>query len=362
MKSSKMLFCITALAAFFTSAALAKAGGPPSIKAVNGSGSVQANLNVVFKMGPKGTEPPAPAITDSNGFVGIPANILSPSKPHTQMAVYQCDDGSIIVVEATAADPCPHHRKRLGFFWWDSNGTVVINVDAPEGAGVTIQGGGITSTAGGTVPGGGLPIWVQLEALPGVSILGGNKGVCEDISSGESCTNGKDAFKFNIQGALLFGTGAISAGPMVGFEYRTQVTSTLDTGTSSDTARPQGGTTSTESEGLRINSFHFGGRLSVPVGSTPFRVNVDAGEAIESLRFNETFGSGGSTSSFTDNETLTAPFIGVSVIYNVCPHIGVTGMYRYEPMKEGGSGSSQFAVHDNDIAGGITINFGGPHK
>src|SRR6267143_170501 len=126
---SRKLSCLTAMAAFLACAALAVAqgAGPTLHFTKHGNADVNAQLNLVFKTGPKGT-----TTTGGDGNATIPGNILSANKPHTHMNVYQCPDGTLYAVEdgAEGRIPCPEKKRRkLGGFYLDDSGTIEINED-----------------------------------------------------------------------------------------------------------------------------------------------------------------------------------------------------------------------------------------
>jgi hypothetical protein len=118
-----------AMATFLMAAALAAAqGSGPTLRFTKGGKpDVNAQLNFVFKTGPKGT-----TATGSDGAASIPRNILTANKPHTHMNVYQCPDGTLYAVEdgAEGRIPCPEKKRRkLGGFYLDDSGTIEINED-----------------------------------------------------------------------------------------------------------------------------------------------------------------------------------------------------------------------------------------
>jgi len=239
------------MAAFLACAALAVAqgAGPTLHFTKHGNADVNAQLNLVFKTGPKGT-----TTTGGDGNATIPGNILSANKPHTHMNVYQCPDGTLYAVEdgAEGGIPCPEKKRRkLGGFYLDDSGTIEINEDAgtpvanlPQNPIVSMQvGGGVGfKNFGGTsgeraaflrtFPGGTFN--TQANSFAGDVGTSLNVGpVVFDFNAWQASENasngsfplqggGTDTVEFarQLQGITVTGGGKIPLGPKASFIVR----------------------------------------------------------------------------------------------------------------------------------------------
>ncbi len=359
MKNSRKLFCIMATAVFviflMSAAITAAQGGGPKLQFMkNGQPDVNAQLNFVFKTGPKGT-----AHADATGMAMIPADVLSSNKPHTQMTVYECPDGTLYAVEegADSQVPCPKEdRKRLGVLYLDEGGTKVFH----ESGGATTGGIGHSSTGGGT------SMIFQVDTGAGVALEGGNafeyySYYCTS-GSGTTCSKSYITWKAGVDAAFLFPFwgGSFSAGPVVGAEWRGDIT-TQFTGTDSGVRIKPQSTSGTETEKLRVNTpFLFGGRVAWhPMGSH-LGGFVEGGESVQSIRFTDTY----SDETDMENYVFTAPFVGVGGTWFLSKHVGATAQYRYFPIKYYKDTCSdctgdEISVHDNDLLFGFTFTWGG---
>jgi len=344
MTRSSLRFCIFAAAAFLMYAGSAVAQGhADAVK-------VTVQVNVILGTGVKGTEH-VTAQPASDGM--IPQGILSSLKPHTEYVVYQCPDGTYIL-PTTADNPCPN-RKRLGAFIWFPGAHVILVIDpnAPEGQGLTFQGGGVMTGGGGREGPMGVPVWVQLDIKPGYANVGG-LNLCEE---GDACSQGHNAFMFITEGTIQFGDRWISAGPLFSFEYRRPVTGTFTESGS------EGGTSYTYTESLRTNSVNIGGRIILHLGHSPWRIFFDAGEDLNSITYKEvcltTCGDYVDTYSYH----YDSPFGGAGLQYWISDHFGFIVEYHYSQINperyfSGGTLSYSEMDHMNDLGFGFTIPFG----
>jgi len=353
MTSPKAFRCILFLVVFLMTAAIASAQGGPQIQFMkNGRPDPSAQLNFVSKAaGVKGT-----AIPGSSGTMSIPADILSSNKPHTHFNVEECtDDGTLYAVEdgAENQNPCKHHR-RVGGFFLDDTGTQTFGEVPVTGSG----GGAAANTAGG------LPIWGMVDVEPGFTRWGAFPGAFASSCASEStlkCTHDETTFKFAVLGAILFGNGWLSAGPVFGYEHHNTLNSTLS-------GSSEGGPF-VETEGIRDNTVLIGARESLGFGEQKrFRINFDEAEGLNTLHFRlvDTTGSGSSasTSIEEENSTLNAPVFGVSFLYFPSAHVGFSVGYRYSPLRLDRcincDGDFEEELHDNDVVFDLTFVFGRP--
>ncbi len=218
-----------------------------------------------------------------------------------------------------------------------------------------------TAQTGSAASGIGSNIKVELDALAGGSLWGGDYGYCDNAGSGYTCTKGNNnTWKINVEGAILFplGSGRFSVGPVFGVAYRGSVPHTV-------TYTGEG----TETDGYtdRINSLFVGGRVSAKLGDK-LQLFVEAGPSVNTDRYKDNYVSGTYTETYIDNQTLTAPEEGVGLTYFASKHIGFTVKYERLDLRAsqnieatGGTTTYQhdFIIHENGIVGGLTFWIGG---
>ena len=199
----------------------------------------------------------------------------------------------------------------------------------------------------------------ELDALVGGSLWGGDFGYCDNIDPlYESCTKGRNTWKINIEGAILFplGSGRFSVGPVLGVAYRGNVRSTYaytGSGTSADIYND------------RINSLFVGGRVSAKLGDR-VRAFVEAGPSVNTDRYSDLYTSGTYTSNYKYSTTMTAPEEAIGLTFFTSKHVGLTVKYErldVRAYKEiyGNTGSMttyETVTHENGVVGGLTFWFG----
>jgi hypothetical protein len=328
-------------------------GSSPRIRMVG------QQLDLIFKMGPKGTEPPVTAHADGSGMVAVPQSVLASTKPHTRMVVYRCPqpDGSVIVyvLEATAPNPCPG-GKPLGAFWLDDHGTVVINPG--ENGGVTTE----NETAGTTTHqavAGVTPI-IQLRGFGGASFA-------------TSSTQGTAGFN----SAVLFPLGnRLLVGPMAGFQW-------IDNSIVNAIGSHQPGSTFIDSSASFRNG-NFGGEIAFPLHGD-WALFIHAGATVANSSVTQQSGFCGGTgptaplgctvfNTTTTHDTVVGPFVGGYISHSIFSHVGVFAGFDWihlnntnsgtttSPSSSSSSGSqTSFNVHHNNVVAGLTVTVGGRH-
>jgi hypothetical protein len=357
MTHSCRFLCIAAMVLTLASAAtlFAQAGGP-RIKMVG------QQLDLIFKMGPKGTEPPVTAHADSSGVVVIPQSILAPTRLHTQMVVYRCpqSDGSVMtyVLEAGAPNPC-QGAKRLGAFWWDDRGTVMI--DAGENGGVTLENDPAGTAASPSLHASTFTPSIQLRGFGGASFVNGNT----------PATAGFD-------GVVLFPLGnRVLVGPTAGFQWvDSSIVHTIGGGPPPSTFIHTG---------AGFKSGNFGGEIDFPLFPGAYHENVradyrldlhvDFGATVASSTITQQSGfcgtssttptggisAGGCTTSSTatTHDTVVGPFVGGYISLSILSHVGVFVGYDYKIVKDTKSSNTLFDLNYGNVVAGFNFTFGG---
>jgi len=332
VKTVRGISCTLALAIFVMSATIAHAqGGGPTIQ-VKGAA---AQLNLIFKTGPKGTQTAPPVTPEpSTGAVALPPGLLSPDKPHTRMIVYQCPDGVYIVAEGMP-DPCPQHSRRLGAFWWDTGGKITIDL----AAGTVTDSSVSTAASAGAAATSELPFTVQVDAF-----------------GGAGWPHGNTAAKYGGGLAFLFPVGdRVGIGPVVYGEYEAGANIGSFGGSSGGTTpgvRPLGTTGSTfERTDLRAGALFAGARFE---GSATdrFKVDFEIGAFPTWAKVTTIEGVCGPTGCTTFPSSLGPErpenlgwSVGVGASFALCDHVALFGRYNRDEVNAGSEfdGLNQFA-------------------
>ena len=307
--SSQKLSGLAALAIFLMAAALttAQGSGPTLRFTKGGKPDVNAQLNLIFKTGPKGT-----TATGPEGTATIPGNILSANKPHTHMNVYQCPDGTLYVVEDGAEDrvPCPEKkRRRLAGFYLDDSGLIEINEDAgttttnfPRNPLMTVQVGGGVGFKGFVSANNCQPVLVVFPSA--------------------NCSAGDRAAGFDLEATIGF-TRYFAVSGTYDLFFKIKRTATGSTFNATDTFRPQFETVM--------------GQLILPIG--PASIFAEGGGAFSQIDLKETQsgGSGGSSSLLTGHlhTNVTGPAAGGGVRVKIAPQVTFQAHYQYIPVQNG---------------------------
>jgi hypothetical protein len=283
---------------------------------------VPPGLQVVFDLGPKPAQHSAPVTSDAaTGVVGVPAGLLGPDKPHTEMHVVVCDDGTVHIVAAGAPDPCPHPKKKGGVFWWDTPGVVHVTADGD----VTVTGAGSTTGMSTSGPSG------EIRVDGGVAFASGEK----------PGTAGVD-------GAVLWGS-KVKFGPMAGFNWVREYLENSVGGTGT------GSFSTFMNERVSLKNVDFGAR--VVGGSDRWRVGANAGITVSGASItqetgvcNATAGCSGTTTTQT-HKTIVGPLVAGSVSYLVAPNVGIFVEGNFRHLNDGES----LDVNLGQVVAGITV-------
>jgi hypothetical protein len=342
MTNFRKLFYIAVPIALLMPAALAAAGNGPRTKVVNSQG-VQEEANEIFITGTKGTQTApvrATVRSSSSGTVTPPSTLQPPSDPNAMMVVWICPDGKTIyhVLEGVP-DPCPgDNGKRAGAYPWNTTGTVVINKDAPEGQGVTIEPETAVSHSAGLGSSWmyGAPN-LQLSLGGGGGSINGNYG---------PTIEGKAAFFIPIRDCAGFG-------PFVGLDWANPVT-----GWKFGSMTP-GSTFG----GIKAGSWAFpvGGEFWLP---NLDRVQLGLNAAVLPLwsKFEENFGfcptSGGCIKSSTSylKNTLVGYRWGADLSFRLSRRLSFFGEYYREAGLKFTSGTMRFNLQSNVLMGGMSYD------
>lgn len=342
MRTARGLFRTLALAIIVMSAALADGqGGGPNIQLTG----VNAQLNVIFQTGPKGTQKASPVAVSSSGPLALPPGLLSPDKPHTKMIVYQCPDGVYIVADGSP-NPCPDHHGRLGAFWWDTGGKVTIDV----GAGTVIDSSLNTGSLGKAPSASMLPFAVQVDGFGGAGWLEGN---------GSAKFGGGLAFMLPIG-------SVVSVGPAIYGEHETAAnvgaSSSSSGGTTSGvrsfgTTGGSGGTTTSYFYSVSATAIFAGARVEGAV-TDRFKIDVEAGAFPDWAKLKtlyEICGSSGCTTSGSSYPASHYQYVGWSVgvggSFEVAHNVAVFARYSHEGLGASGNINSL-----NQVAFGLRFS------
>ncbi len=327
-------------------------------------------LSMVLYMGPKGTTPPVTTPVSSTGPISSLQGLLGSSKAHIQMKSWYCKDanGNIILISlpATEPNPCPGGKELAGAWWLDNPNTVVFDIgnetvsQAPYKPAHGGDGGGGATT-------GGLPVSLQVTLSPGATLQGGYSEECRGtLPTGATCTSNYKAFKFDITGDILFGSGKFKGGFRTGVVYRQSPSSTYNCPATTEGCEGP----FTEIGKLRFNSVPIDAVAVFDLGSHA-QFSVFGGETVNFLteRYLDTSGSGTSSSSstYSDSYVLGSPNVGASLTWFLSNWIGVGVTYDYTAIRfekylsPTSSESYSDAVHDNDVAATVVLRFRG-HK
>lgn len=347
-RSYRFVFlAVTVLTLVSAPTLLAQAGGP-RIRVVG------EQLDLIFKMGPKGTEPPVTAHVDSGGMATVPQSVLASTNPHTQMVAYRCPqaDGSVIVyvLEAAAPNPCPG-GKRLGAFWLDDHGTVVLNASATGSVTIESDQVGRNASSGGS----GITPTIQLRGFGGAS-----------FGNGDTLgTAGFDA-------AVLFPLGnRVLVGPSAGFQW-------IDNSIVHSIGSQQPGSTFVNTTAGFKNG-NFGGEVAFPLHEH-WALFIVGGATVANSNVTQQSGFCGGTGptapagctvigNADTQDTVVGPFIGTRVFHSFFRHGGAYVEYDWTHLKDAKSGTSSgssssasqpvFDVHHNSVVAGLNFTFGG---
>lgn len=338
MTSSQKLSSLALLPIFLIAAALtsAQTSGPTLRFTKGGKPVVKAQLNFVFKTGPKGT-----TATGSEGTASIPSNILSVNKLHTHMNGYECPDGTLYAVEdgAEGQIPCPEKkRSRLAGFYLDDSGTIEINEDAgtpvanlPQNALISMQvGGGVGFNNIGGTSGDRAAF---LNSFPGGTFSTSTNTFAGNV--GSSLGIGPMVFDFNAWRAN--GSDSKGSGPVLGGGTDTALITQQFQGFSV-TAGPK---------------ISLGGNVSLILrgGGNFWHVKVDTKETVA----NGTSSNTATNSRSVDGRGWTA---GAALQIDISRRWSVVARYDYLPMSNAGVN-----IHLNEGSIGVMFRlFGAPGK